>query len=119
MATIPKHEREARAATQAVLDYKPPLALRLIRRGLMTLVVLALLGIGYTGYWFFIATSMKDGVPAWLADRAGPAMSFNYKQIEISGYPFNFRIIFHEPAPAAPGSPRHPAGRAGDGGPAR
>jgi hypothetical protein len=98
MATIPKHEREARAATQTVLDDKPPLALRLIRRGLMTLVVLALLGIGYSAYWFLIATSMKDGVPAWLADRAGPALSFNYKQIEISGYPFTFRIIFHQPS---------------------
>jgi len=98
MATTPRHEREARAAAQAVLDYKPPLALRLIRRGLLTLVVLALLGIGYTGYWFFVATSMKDGVPAWLAERAGPAISFNYKKIEISGYPFTFRIIFHEPS---------------------
>ena len=86
----------------AALDYRPPLALRVIRTLLMTMLSVAVLSVAYTGYWFYVASAFRDGLPAWIERMAGTGATLAYRQLEISGYPFQFRLIFHEPLLDAP-----------------
>ncbi|NQV56152.1 MAG: DUF2125 domain-containing protein [Rhodospirillales bacterium] len=81
----------------AALDYRPPLSLRLIRRGLQTVVAFAVLGVIYTVYWFVIATQLKDGMTSWIQAQAGPGFRFEQKRVEISGFPTKFRIVMSNP----------------------
>ncbi|MCD6075283.1 MAG: hypothetical protein K0Q70_2166, partial [Rhodospirillales bacterium] len=88
-----------------VFDYRPPLTLRLIRWFLLGLVAFAVLSIAYTAYWFSVASAFRDGLPAWIERLGGAGATLAYRQLEISGYPFQFRLIFHEPALDAPAMP--------------
>ncbi len=89
----------------AALEYRLPLALRLIRWLLMALVATAVLCVAYTGYWFYVASAFREGLPAWIERMAGGGATLAYRQLEISGYPFQFRLIFHEPLLDAPTLP--------------
>jgi hypothetical protein len=97
--------RSAQPPRHPVFDYRPPLTLRLIRWFLLGLVTFAVLSIAYTAYWFYIASAFRDGLPAWIERLGGPGATLAYRQLEISGYPFQFRLIFHEPALNAPAMP--------------
>ena len=85
----------------AALDYRPPRSLVIIRRSLIVIVITALVAVVYTGYWFFIASNIKDGVKTWVEQRSGLGLSLAYERIEIGGFPFAFRIILRNPALAA------------------
>lgn len=94
-----------RPARPAVFDYRPPLALRLIKGTLAALAGAAILCVVYTVYWFYVASAFRDGLPAWIEDNAGPGATLTYRQLEISGYPFQFRLILTEPVLDAPALP--------------
>jgi hypothetical protein len=89
----------------AVFDYRPPLVLRLIKGSLMSLIVTAMVCVAYTVYWFYVASTFRDGLPAWIEQMAGPGATLTYRQLEIAGYPFQFRLILTEPLLDAPALP--------------
>jgi len=88
-----------------VFDYRPPLTLRLIRWFLFGLVAFAALSIAYTAFWFSVASNFRDGLPAWIERLGGAGATLAYRQLEISGYPFQFRLILHDPVFDAPAMP--------------
>src|SRR5262249_34487084 len=88
-----------------VFDYKMPLSLRLIRLSLFSLVGFAVFSILYTAYWFYVASAFRDGLPAWIERLGGPGATLSYRQLEIAGFPFQFRLILHEPLLDAPAMP--------------
>jgi len=85
------------APRHAALDYRPPLTLRLIRYGLIGIVAAAVIGVAYTGYWFFLASNLKDGIGQWVQARAGAGVQVSQKRIEISGFPLALRVIMTDP----------------------
>lgn len=97
--------RSPQAPRHPVFDYRPPLTLRLIRWFLLGLVTFGVVSIAYTAYWFYVARAFRDGLPAWIERLGGPGATLVYRQLEISGYPFQFRLILHEPALDAPALP--------------
>jgi hypothetical protein len=102
MAMDPSPSAQSR---HPVFDYRPPLTLRLIRWFLLGLVAFGVLSVAYTAYWFYVASAFRDGLPAWIERLGGAGATLAYRQLEISGYPFQFRLIFHEPALDAPAMP--------------
>lgn len=112
MARAPKYPNDISDAAREVLDYRPPVYLSVIRRGLLAIAVLALISVAYTAYWFFVATKLKDGVEIWLAEQTGPAVQASFQRMEISGYPLSFRVIMLAPSLAATSLS---ASRSGDG----
>ena len=92
-------------ARHPVYDYKPPLTLQLIRWFLFGLVGFAAFSVAYTAYWFYVASAFRDGLPAWIERLGGAGATLAYRQLEIAGYPFQFRLIFHEPLFDAPALP--------------
>lgn len=79
--------------------------MRLIRWFLLGLVGFAIFSVAYTGYWFYVASAFREGLPAWIERLAGNGATLAYRQLEIAGYPFQFRLIFHEPLLDAPTFP--------------
>ena len=98
-------ELSPRSSRHPVFDYRPPLTLRLIRWFLLGLVTFGVVSIAYTAYWFYVASAFREGLPAWIERLGGPGATLAYRQLEISGYPFQFRLIPHEPAFDAPAMP--------------
>ena len=94
-----------RTQRHAVFDYRPPLSLRLIKGTLIALIGAAAACVAYTVYWFYVASAFRDGLPAWIERTAGPNATLAYRQLEISGYPFQFRLILTEPLLDAPALP--------------
>lgn len=100
------HSRSTtRQPRHPVFDYRPPLTLRLIRAALLALIGFAVLSVAYTAYWFYVARAFREGLPAWIERLGGTGATLAYRQLEISGYPFHFRLIFHEPVLDAPNLP--------------
>ena len=71
----------------------------------LRLVGFAIFSVAYTGYWFYVASAFREGLPAWIERLAGNGATLAYRQLEIAGYPFQFRLIFHEPLLDAPAFP--------------
>jgi hypothetical protein len=107
MALDPRNPPDARGPQprHPALDYRPPLTLRLIRATLIGLIAFAVLSVAYTGFWFYVASVFRDNLPAWIERMAGTGATLAYRQLEISGYPFRFRLILHEPLLDAPAMP--------------
>jgi hypothetical protein len=81
------------------------MTLRLIRAALFALIAFGVFSVVYTAYWFYVARAFREGLPAWIEQLAGNGATLAYRQLEISGYPFEFRLIFHEPLLDAPALP--------------
>ncbi len=89
--------KRATAKRHAAIDYKPPKHFRVFRNFLIGSIVVAMTSVLYTIYWFVIATSLKDGMAVWIADRARQGVVASYKQIEIGGFPFKYKVVLTDP----------------------
>jgi hypothetical protein len=89
--------KRAKSQRHASLDYKPPRHFRVFRSFLIGSVAAAMAAVLYTIYWFVIATSLKDGIGHWIVERAAQGVMASYKNIEISGFPFNFKVTLTGP----------------------
>ena len=104
MAINPKNMRPrrtpqlgSRAQGHAALEYEPPKLFKVFRNFLILGIAVAMAAVGYTLYWFVIATNLKDAVTNWTAQRAQQGITASYNQIEISGFPSNFKVVLTEP----------------------
>ncbi|MBT3989465.1 MAG: DUF2125 domain-containing protein [Rhodospirillaceae bacterium] len=87
----------SKAARHASLDYKPPKHFRVFRNLLIAAIVIAMTAVLYTIYWFVVATNMKEAMSDWIADRARQGVVASYQKIDVSGFPFKFKVVLTEP----------------------
>ncbi len=104
MANSQKNLRTRRAvplgsSTQrhAALEYQPPKLFKVFRNFFVLGIVVVMTAVGYTLYWFVIATNLKDAVTNWIVARAQQGITASYSQIEIGGFPSNFRVVLTDP----------------------
>jgi hypothetical protein len=62
-------------------------------------VVLAVL---WSGWWFFAAQAIENGVSGWLADRRSEGWQADVAQTRVSGFPVSFDATLTDPALADP-----------------
>ena len=79
------------------LDYQPPIYLRMIRVGLLAVTLLLVFLVLFSVYWFVVAANLKGGLKTWVGDQMGAGIRAQYEGVEISGYPFFFRVILTKP----------------------
>ncbi len=80
-----------------VLDYQPPIYLRIIRIGLLAVASLIVCLVLFSVYWVVVAANLKGGLKSWVDDQMGVGIRAHYEGVEISGYPFVFRVILTKP----------------------
>ncbi len=104
MAIKPKNLRPPRTAPSgssgrrhAALEYEPPKIFKFFRNSLVLGIAVAMAAVGYTLYWFVIATNLKDAVANWITQRAQQGITASYNQIEISGFPTKFKVVLTNP----------------------
>jgi hypothetical protein len=56
---------------------------------LIPLLLLAVLGAGYTAWWFYAAGVIRDGVANWIAAERAQASFIEYKGLDVSGFPLS------------------------------
>jgi hypothetical protein len=56
---------------------------------LLPLLLLAVLGAGYTAWWFYAAGVVRDGIANWIAAERAQASFIEYKGLEVSGFPLS------------------------------
>ena len=81
----------------AVLHYRPPLYPRLIRIVLLVVAALVVSVVLFSVYWFVVAANLKGSLRSWAADQMVAGTRVQYESVEITGYPFIFRIILTKP----------------------
>jgi hypothetical protein len=59
------------------------------RHILLSLLLLAVLGAGYTAWWFYAAGIVRDSVDGWIAAERANASFIEYKGLDLSGYPLS------------------------------
>ncbi|HZD25805.1 MAG TPA: DUF2125 domain-containing protein [Alphaproteobacteria bacterium] len=76
---------------------------------LVAAVVLAALA--WTGYWFYAAHRVEDGVEAWAAHQRAQGMQVSWEGLKVSGFPFRIRVDVAAPHLAWPREPGAPEWR--------
>ena len=56
---------------------------------LLPLLLLAVLGAGYTAWWFYAAGVIRDGIANWIAAERAQASFIEYKELDVSGFPLS------------------------------
>jgi hypothetical protein len=52
------------------------------------------LGVAYTGYWFFVAAKLQAGIEAWVAEQRAGGNAVRVTEGSIGGFPLTFRRDF-------------------------
>jgi hypothetical protein len=64
-----------------------------MRRSLLILAALVVIAAaGYSGYWFFIARDIRQGIEPWRAARAAQGLAITWRTLDVTGFPFRFRL---------------------------
>ncbi len=80
-----------------VFDYQPPPYLKVIRYGLISGVIIAVLAVSYTGFWFFGARNLQATVLEWIETRRDEGVEISYDRLELGGFPGSFRVRLSAP----------------------
>jgi hypothetical protein len=56
---------------------------------LLPLLLLVVLGAGYTAWWFYAVGVVRDGIANWIATERAQASFIEYKGLEVSGFPLS------------------------------
>jgi hypothetical protein len=56
---------------------------------LILLLLLAVLGAGYTAWWFYAAGVIRDSIANWIAAERAQASFIEYKTLDVSGFPLS------------------------------
>jgi hypothetical protein len=91
LADEPDHPRHP------LFDYEPPPYLKAIRLGLMSGVIIAVLAVSYTGFWFFGARHLQKTVLEWIDTRREEGVEISYDRLELGGFPGSFRVLLSAP----------------------
>src|ERR1044072_9424302 len=72
------------------MSYHPELAPRRRGRWLIAtpLIVVLLLGLGWSGFWYYAATQAEARIADWQAQQAGVGRTFSCGKQGVGGYPF-------------------------------
>ncbi len=54
--------------------------------------LLALLAGGYSGWWLFLASGVRDGAQTWIAERRAQGHEVAYDGLHVGGFPFALRL---------------------------
>lgn len=68
------------------------------------LVVLLAIG-GWTGFWFFLAGKVRDGVDNWVAQQAAQGIEVAYTGLEVGGYPYRIEVTVENLTASGPHLP--------------
>ena len=71
---------------------------------LLPLLLLAVLGAGYTAWWFYAAGVVRDSIANWIAAERAQASFIEYKGLEVPAFPCpspRRRRIFQSAVPMA------------------
>ena len=88
--------------SHAALHYKPPFYLTAIKAGLTAFAVVAGITALYTIFWFFMASSLRDGIGEWVERQRQDGIEVSYAKLELSGFPFRLRATMEAPGLASP-----------------
>jgi hypothetical protein len=55
----------------------------------LLLLLLAVLGAGYTAWWFYAADMIRDGIANWIAVERAQGSFIEYKELDVSGFPLS------------------------------
>ena len=73
-----------------------------MRRALpIAAAVLILALAAYTGYWFYSAHRLRDGLAPWAAAQQKAGYDITWQSVAVEGFPFAFRLRFADAALAA------------------
>lgn len=72
---------------------------RLILNLAVPVVVLAAL---YSGYWFFAADQLREGVGRWTAERRAAGWTVSWDSLTVDGFPLSLKTIVTAPRIVAP-----------------
>jgi hypothetical protein len=91
--------RMIRSANQAqeVMNYPPPAYFAMIRRTMVTLVLMAVFSIAYVGFWFYTATSLRSGLDDWARQARQSGWDVHYTRSVLSGFPLVMRLTVRNP----------------------
>ena len=56
---------------------------------LLPILLLAVLGAGYTAWWFYAAGVVRDGIANWIAAERAQDSFIEYKELDVSGFPLS------------------------------
>ena len=71
----------------------PGLAPRRSRFGLFFMPVLVLiLAVGWTGFWFYAASRIGDALDRWRANEAKSGRLYDCNKQSVGGFPFRFEV---------------------------
>src|SRR3954453_1750816 len=56
---------------------------------LLPLLLLAILGAGYTAWWFYAASVIRDSIANWIVSERTQASLIEYKGLDVSGFPLS------------------------------
>jgi len=56
---------------------------------LLPLLLLAALGAGYTAWWFYAASVIRDSIANWIVSERTQASLIEYKGLDVSGFPLS------------------------------
>ena len=56
---------------------------------------------GYTGYWYYVAGQLRQGMGEWLAAQGAGAPQVAWRSLDVGGYPLRFRLNFTDARVAA------------------
>ena len=63
---------------------------------------LALLALAYSGFWFYLASTARDGVVQWVEKQRARGLAVRYDSLVTVGYPLSIRLNFSNPGIGAP-----------------
>lgn len=67
------------------------------RLAILTCVVLVLVAIGVSGFWFYGAERLKSGFAAWESNWRARGGELGYESLQLGGFPLRFRAHFERP----------------------
>jgi hypothetical protein len=81
------------------IDARRRAALNSPMRRIVLSVFLLLAGeAGYSAYWFILADNLKAGLGPWADAQRAHGYTVSWESVAIDGYPFLFRLRFHQAA---------------------
>lgn len=66
--------------------------------------IIALLAVGWCGYWVVASTALERGAGAWFDARRGEGWQADYADLRVSGFPYRFDTTLTDVALADPGT---------------
>ncbi|TDP48919.1 DUF2125 domain-containing protein [Zavarzinia compransoris] len=75
-------------------------------RRYLYLGLFVLLAVGaWTGFWFYLAGKVRDGIDAWVAQQEAQGIQVAYTDLSISGYPYRIEVVAQDITVAGPNLP--------------